>query len=230
MAYEDFQTFTLFDEDDPDSITVDSATKVSWVNFDSRDLTGYLYKDYNAGHFSGDFNHQFEIQFANVANLCIAVHWGLWNIIGDFRAVVDASEDGCAFRVKDDTENLELFLIEDGATSSDDWSQPGPQPSTTYYVTVDRDDDGGVNNTGQYVAYIRTGSHAGVLRDTLTKDAAAGEQNDYRYLYAVASVDSNAAKGPLDGYTENLDLNEAVAAAPTAALYGPLMGPMGGPI
>ncbi len=59
------------------------------------------------------------------------------------------------------------------------------------------------------MAYIRTGSHAGVLKDTLTIDAAAGEQNDYQYGYCVATRDDSANTNVRNGFTQNLDLQEA---------------------
>ena len=46
-------------------VTVESATKVSWVNLRSRADTAYIYKDKGAGHFDDDFNHKFLIWFDN---------------------------------------------------------------------------------------------------------------------------------------------------------------------
>ncbi len=218
-GYEDFNTFTLVDDHAPDRVTVDSATKVSVASGRSRDRTFILYIDKNAVHFNSDFTHQFEIQFDNAGNTCTLLYWMLANIIGDRFDVQGGSEDAVWFQEDDDTENLGLFVCEDGTPSSDKWLTPGPQPATTYFITITYDRDGGVNNTGQYVAYIRTGSHAGVLKDTLTKDCSVGEQNDFRYLYAVASRDDENNNRTVDGFTENMDLNEVVGLSIPIADY-----------
>lgn len=209
-GYEDFTTFTEVDEGG--NITIDSATKVSWSGLLSRDKTGYVYKDYTANHFDGDFTHQFEIQFSNVGDAQVGIFWMLASSVGDLVDIMTANEDACAFYVYDNAESLNLRFYEAGsAADQDSWIAHGPQASTTYYVNVTRDDDGGADSTGQLVFYIRTGSHVGVLQDTLTVDASAGEQNDYQYGYVCATYDDSGNANTTDGFTQNLDLNETAA-------------------
>lgn len=205
MAYEDFTTYT---EVDPgNDITVDSSTKVSWVDLQARDITAHLYKDKGIDYFSGDFTHKFEVQFSNVANITQMAFWALANSVGDIEDWKSANEDAHMFNIYDDTENLDLYILENGATVYDRWAAPGPLASTTYFIEIVRDDDGGANNTGRLTAYIRTGSHTGTLQDTLVVDCSAGEQNDFRYLYAVQTRDT-ANPGGVDGFTQNLDIGE----------------------
>lgn len=215
MAYEDFTTYTEFDESG--DITVDSATKVSWVNLKSIQDTGYLYKDKGVNHFSADFTHKFEIQFSNVTDTAVLFNWMLANAIGDWRDLYVADEDFYAFGVYYANENLQMRIIEGGVITDDDtWLTPGPQASTTYYIEMVRDDDGGVNSTGRLTAYIRTGSHSGVLQDTLVVDCSVGKQNDYRYLYAMATDDSGSGTSSIDGFTQNLDIGEATTTSTTS--------------
>lgn len=209
MAYEDFTTYTEFDEGS--DITVDSATKVSWLALETRRNTGYVYKDKGVNHFNGDFTHKFEMQFSNVGDTAHVSYWLLANAIGDFEALRVAGEDFYAFRLYDSTEELYLSIYENGSVTNDGWAPPGPQASTTYYIEIVRDDDGGANNTGRLTAYIRTGSHSGALQDTLVVDCAAGEQNDFRYLYCASTRDSSGLPGGTTGFTQNLDIGEVSA-------------------
>ena len=203
MGYENFTTYT---EVDPgNDITVDSATKVSWVDFRTRVDTAYLYKDKGLNHFNGDFNHKFEIQ--DVAGYrSLGCHWALTKSVKDYEAIVVANEDGLFFFNYNDSYNLYLRIVENGSLLSDVWA--GNLASTTYFIEIVRDDDGGANNTGRLTAYIRTGSHTGVLKDTLVIDSSAGEQNDFQYVFAVTSADNNDNLNTSDGYTENLDIGE----------------------
>lgn len=211
MAYENFTTYTEFDEDS--DITVDSATKVSWDTFNSRRSEAYLYKDKGVNHFSGDFIHKFEAYFSRADEFCQAAFWMISNTAGDFQSLLESGGDGVLFAHQNDTENLDIYLVENGAVpTQDSWASPGPQLSTLYFIEIVRDDDGGANNTGRYTVYIRTGSHAGALQDTLTIDCSAGEQNDFRYIFGMAGRhDSSINNGTSTGYTQNLDIGEAPA-------------------
>ena len=218
MSYEDFTTYTEFDEGN--DVTVDSATKVSWVDLLTRIHTAYLYKDKGVNHFSGDFVHKFEIFFSAVGSTQMPVHWMLANSVGDLGDIIAANEDAHTLFVYTDTENIYLRIFENGSIADDDkWAPPGPQASTLYFIEVVRDDDGGANSTGRLTAYIRTGSHTGVLQDTLVADCSAGEQNDFRYLYAVATNETGGLALTADGFTQNLDIGE-VAAGWTGKING----------
>ena len=204
MAYEDFTTFT--ESDEGSDVTVENATKVSWINLRTKDQTAYLYKDKGVNHFAGDFTHKFEIQFSNVGDQQTCTYWMLSNIIGDRYQLPTQNEDGYTFVLYDDIEQIAVGIYEGGAYTSDSWAPPGPQSSTVYFIEIVRDDDGGANNTGRLTTYIRTGSHTGALQDTLIVDASAGEQNDFRYIYALATYDHSADTTDTDGFTQNLDL------------------------
>lgn len=208
MAYEDFTAYTEVDEGD--NITI-IANSIYW-DTPTRNLTGYIYKDKGIDHFDGDFTHKFRIYFAGLWNAALACHWMLSNTIGDQYALSTGSADGYTFYSYDNTERLYLRIWEDGIFTEDIWPAHGPQPGTWYYIEIVRDDDGGANNTGRLTSYIRTGSHTGALQDTLVVDSSAGEQNDFRYIYGMATYnDGIASPGWHQGYTQNLDLGEVPA-------------------
>lgn len=205
--YEDFTSYTEVDEGN--DVTVDSATKVSWAALYSRAETAYLYKDKGAAHFDGDFTHKFETYTSELKNTSLNVHWMLANIIGDSASVIVGNEDALQLFVYSAQFNgisgFYLRIYEGGTPITDIWA--GGSLSVLYFIEIVRDDDGGANNTGRITAYIRTGSHSGALQDTLVVDCSVGEQNDFRYMYGMATQDDGAGVVS-GGYTQNLDVGE----------------------
>jgi hypothetical protein len=95
-----------------------------------------------------------------------------------------------------------------------------------HYIRIVRDDDGGVNGTGQLKAYIATcdyDDNGGALEDTLVLDCGAGEQNDFRYIYAMATYNDVTPNYTIDGGIANLNLEETVN-IPIAMHYRKLAG------
>ena len=199
--------------DDDNRITVDEIFhRVSWTDLDG-DVTGYVYCDKGANHFGGDFEHKFEMQFYNCENYSLTAYWLLANDIMDFYAMTDGGKDAHFLYEYDDNEWLYFGSCENGVRQQDGWVPPGPLPSTTYFITITRDDDGGANNTGQLTCLICTGNYSdlgGTLKDTLVQDCAAGKQNDFQYVYAVSSWNAGNADRNADGFTQNLELGDVV--------------------
>jgi len=208
--YEDFTTFTEVDEQP--ALTVDSTHKVSCLNYNGVQNTGYFYKDYGVNHFNGDFVHRFEAYIS----ACTEAQslYTLQNIVGDWLNNYGSpwSQDALSIFFQKDylgTYRIIGELIENGAYAVEDDSV-ALSLSTLYYITVVRDDDGGANSTGRITVYIRTGSHSGVLVDTLQFDCSAGEQNNYRYINILSSLDVGYGDASNTGYVQNLALNEIV--------------------
>lgn len=205
MAYEDFTTYDETDEGD--NVTV-AQNKVSWEDL-ARDETSHVSSDKGVNHFGGDFEHLFECQYSGANGWEIHSYWAIANVQQNMKEIDDAGGDYQAFT--NANEEFKLKVIENGGTSDDTWADP--VSGTTYYITLARDDDGGANNTGQLTAEIRITSHSGELKATLTVDCAAGEQNDFRYVFGLMSYDDGEGSAWADGYTENLDLQEAAPPA-----------------
>lgn len=205
---QNFNNYTEYDEGN--DVTVESATKVSWVNLRSRYDTAYLYKNFGTAIFNGDFTHKFEMGFSNVGNSAMLLNYMLCSYLGDFKGLIDAGGDAVYVQLYDDTENIYAGFLEAGVANNDGWLQPGPQASTNYFITVVRDDDGGDNGTGLLTVHICTGNYYGLSgyseEDELTIHASAGEQNDYQSAFALATYDDNGTTNTCDGYTQNLNL------------------------
>lgn len=201
--FEDFSTYTEVDE--KSTITVTAST-VSWVTLDL-DSTSYVYDDKGVDHFAGDFSHQFEVVVDNVINASSRVYsYVVSNSIGSYDQIAGANESLIGFY----SVGTPAFVLEThkgGSSSTFDTSITLTE-GVRYFVTIDRDDDAGANNTGLFTATIRTGSHTGSVFDTLTVDNQTANQKDYRYIYGVCSNDIGNTARKQDGETKNLNLNE----------------------
>jgi len=205
------EDFTDYIEVDPGTtITVDTDT-VSWNDLETRGSSSYVYKDKGASHFDGDFEHKFKCQFSDGHNLNQAAFWMMANAVGDIKALRDADEDFLCFfyYLSSEVNYLYLQIYENGEQAvSANWD--AAVASTTYYVRLPRDDDGGANSTGQIKAYIATTNYdneGGDLKVELTVDCSVGEQNDFQHIYVLNTYNS-ASASTCDGFTEELNLQE----------------------
>jgi len=223
MALQNFTTYTEVDSRGEVVVTESKAD----ATLARRSAPGsYIIKDYGVDFFDGDYTHVFEVYFdSGSGNLGVCMSYALSNVVGGYDDVF-----GAAGEDKDQV-GLDLFhhagiakfrldKVEDGGG---DWETFEGNFDTLYFVTFDRDDDGGANNTGRYTVYIRTGSHAGPLVDTLLLDAGAGEQNDFRYVYAWQSWGTGGS-GQISMYTQNLNLGIDVPSIISSILRSSIFG------
>ena len=184
-VYEDYTDISWIELDPNSSIDVTDNTLT--ITDITKNEEAYIYKDYGANYFNGDFEHQFEINVpgSGVGAPTVGV-WGMGNSINDFRGRDDSS-DGISIQAKGLNEtdyDLSMSLEFQGTSNS-------VQPllyNTTYYCTVTRDHDGGVNNTGEYVLTVYSdSSRTNVVSNIVTIDAYAGQQKEFQYLYACGA-------------------------------------------
>lgn len=204
MAFEDF--LADYTEGGAEGDVTIAQYKISWNDLD-RDEYEYVYKDKGAAHFSGDFEHLFEIQFSDRANSPAIGFHGVSSAAKDMKALVVDDED--AQLVEHYSAQIKVLLIENG--TDDESPHYTGSDSTTYYCTFERDDDGGGTSDGLLTLEIRTGSHTGNLEDTVTIDCTA--QLDHRYCLACISWRDNNSNYSADGFIENLDLQEGAPPA-----------------
>ncbi len=212
MANENFLPPNYTEEDPTGAIAVDTNI-ITMTLLDNQ--IAYVYKDANINHFSEDFTHQFEGR----ADFTVDTSWWfpylLSNSISEFRAIqTDGNGVAVGPRFRRDVgvgQQIIQFILEDPATVSD--VMPNAVAGTLYFFTIDRDDDAGVNSKGLYTLYVRTGSHTGTLVDTLVLSVSAGGSKiDFRYVYGVCAINQSGFPNGLSGISQNLNLNEAVAA------------------
>lgn len=221
MAYEDW---TIFTEQDPGStITIASGTQINCNSIDTRNTDSLVYYDYGASFFNGDFIHKFRVYATSSSGSTpyFAV-WGLANTVDDFQGIDDASGDYQSV-VLVGTSYLQLRICENGSVSL---QNVGIGASTMYYVTVERDDDGGVNSTGQLTLRVCTGNYYGesgyseLAGSPVTVDCAAGEQNDFQYLHSVATFNTGDTGRTIVASVYDLDIGTAEEEVANAIVLG----------
>ena len=207
MASEDFTTYT---EIDPNSKITKTSSKVLWDDL-SRNEEAYVYKEMGYRFFNKDFTHKLKIQFSDCGNgyTIRVTHWALSENVDDEKAWMDYFYNAVILFVYDYTWNIYLRIYDEGSPTSDIWS--GAQESTTYYITITRDRDGGISNSGRYTAYICTNGYygeGGNLEDTLQVDSQAAVPVDWHFIFACNTYNDGELPS-CDGFTEDLDLGLA---------------------
>jgi hypothetical protein len=143
------------------------------------------------------------VQFSNVTGNGFPIYWQLSNVVKDLKAMTTANDDYMVFNFY--PTNFFIRIGESGGEITDSTSGAYvPVAATTYFVTMTYDKSGGAGGFGQLKAYIRTGSHSGTLRDTLSLDRTEAHVS-WRYIYAGNTYDDNNGTS-VDGFTQNLDL------------------------
>jgi len=190
---------------DDDYTEVDTTGRLtvadSSITFDDiqNDEDSWVYKDFGADYFSGDFTvrFQWELTFQNSNGRLVLASF--LNETGGTRSVIDdpddEDDDGLYLYIRLSggiTRNFRIATIEDGSSSEQTGASEYAE-DTTFYVTLTRDDDGGANSTGQVTAYLCTTAYctSGVnLVTSVSIDCSTGEQNDFRYFYAIDSYNA----------------------------------------
>lgn len=225
MAYEDFTTYT---EADPNNhITTITATKVDNVGINQAE-TCYLSKDKGVDFFGSDFTHLVEIFDEDTDTIYGPCgRYVLTNTVTDMNTMIVNDGEYVALDIEANASKIQQIYLMLGGNGGGYQGDNGSFTWTTlYFVTIDRDYNGGTNNTGRYTAYVRTGSHAGALIDTLVLDARAGAQMDLRYVLTAQSYNGVNAGYISTGYTQNLDLglDVGVEVTPLDSVWGLLSG------
>ncbi len=187
-----FENFTTYAETDPGADIAVAANTITWTALDVRNTDSWVVRDFGAGHFSSDFTHTFKVRVTAFAGTSpFAAVWALANSVNDLWAIDDAGGDYQSILLVNSggTYGLQLRVCENGTVGL---ATVNIAAATTYFVTIERDDDGEANGTGQLTLRVYTGNYYGqagaVEVGTVTRDCAADEQNDFQYLYATCTL------------------------------------------
>lgn len=206
--YEDFQND--YTEVDGGSVTYTrTTTRCTWATL-SRNEHSWVYYDFGANHFSGDFEFWFEIY------IDASTGHGSWGGIIALTNDLDAEDDIVAANGNtqfaawyDSTvsgNNVFTYEIDGG----DEYAETGWHPNldTLYYCTLTRDDDGG---TGSGLLLLQ--AYASAADRTADDNELTGysgislkNQIDYRYLLVGWARDDGKYEETWDGYIENLEI------------------------
>jgi len=219
-AREDFTTYT---ETDPGADIAKTANTITLTNFDGRNTDSCVYYDYGVNYFSADFTHQFSFVRDSYTGVLGHYMWMMANAVDDAQGIDTANGDFIG--VKCVSNDLQLAICENGTLRTTQYNNF--LDDVRYYVTVNRDDDAGAASTGRMTVTVCTGNYSGGYRSTvmstLTLDCSAGEQNDFRYLYAVNSSNDATAGTVVTGTIDHMEL--APEAEPLGAQYAAYVDP-----
>jgi len=223
MADQDFTTYT---ENDPSNrIRNITASKLELEDHTGSEET-YLYKDMGAAHFDGDFIHHATVDQHGSSSYPRAGIFGVANAIGSQATIDTAASDFLVFDIVRSNFQTRLTECDGGTLYSSAWTS-AISINNTEFVELERDEAVGTYGT----LYIRVYDDATKTTLDASGSLALHSKKDYRYHYAILGLASGTTSS-IDGYVENLSLNEAAAAVPSPRtnLQGPLFGPLGGPI
>jgi len=197
----------LWTETDPGADITVTTNRVTWTAM-PKNVTSYVVRDMGTGHFSGDFTHKFQAYI----DASDAGGWVLPWVVANFTDSAYLHE-GTSQETDDyigvyfyGTGEARLRLCQDGVATA---NYLAVTLDTLYYITVVRDDDAGANATGRVTWHVHTGDYhpSGTHVGEGYLDCGVGEQNDFRYVYAVDSW-NNSSSAVQTGYTQNMDLGE----------------------
>ncbi len=196
------ENFTTYTEEDPNTHITVTASRVTVTGL-LRNENAYVYKDKTASYFDGDFEHLITAYMTAGTSGGQNVIWGLANFIGsysdttkpDMLSVLIYHAGGTTYR-----------LILQESMLGTKWSATYDiSLDTPYYLKIKRDES--VGTYGTIYSYIYSDSARTNLLQTLT--LTLHEKEDFRYIYAGQSMNTAQAFS-ISGYSENLDLQEAV--------------------
>lgn len=194
-VYEDF--IDDYTETDGGSDLTVSQRTIDWAAM-PWNVDNEVFRDFGVDYFVGDFNIRYEYQI-DVDN---GSYMGAFIIANEPENSGYWNSNIPYIRMYWSTATTSLWLNTKSVSGENSDTAIAMTLGTRYYITVDRDDDGGTG-TGVVVATIRTGSHTGTVFDTLTSNC--DDQIDFRYLLACTSHNAGGAQTS-DGSVHNYEI------------------------
>jgi len=192
MAVEDFTTYTLASAGGTIGVTSTRATATSFM---SRNATGYVQGDKGANHFNGNFSHLLTVDLTSPASGAVWAQWILSNLTGDLFTQISGG-DSLSIYFFDSGPTLTLRSNQSGVDLIDTFALSN---STIYYLTIAR--AGTIFRCDVYSDSGRT-----TLVHTLTVTSATAIS--YRYITVASGYNDGGNANTMNGYVENLDLQE----------------------
>jgi len=197
------ENLTGFTEEDAGGYLAETATRCTFTALTS-DADTYLYKDYTASYFSGDFTHDFELYINSGGVSETNVYpYTMSNDLDDITGLYNADKSYYTVTVRTQTNAFDLYLSEvDSGTDYNDMTTLNR--NTLYYIRIKRNET--VGTYGTIYLYVYTSSadrtaNTNII-DTLTVTLHTSKK-DFRYIMLCASenIGSSSVKS---GYVENL--------------------------
>lgn len=195
MAFENFTTYTEFDE--KGSVSV-AANRID-IDTLTRDEIARVFKDFGVDFFDGDFEHRTHYNMSFVGNpASVVFHWQLANVVKDGFAMQSANDDYLALRFLG--QNIRLVEFDNSTLYEDIFAI---SLDTDYYTRIIRDES--IGTYGTLSCLIYSDAERTTLVDTLSVTLHTSKK-DFRYLYAVNTLDTGSVEPGITAFFENYDL------------------------
>lgn len=187
----------VYTEVDPSSHITLGTNDVTWASLVDTEVA-YVYKDFTAGYFAGDFEHQLQFRVNAESGTECPYFWGMSNSV-ECLGANGVGDHGLSLWWNNNT--LTLSECNNSGTWNSD-TCPGLVIGTDYYARICRRE--GEGTYGKLYCYLYSDPEYTALIDTLV--VTLTEKADFRYLFAFSAKGS--AGGTSSGYCKNLTLDE----------------------
>jgi hypothetical protein len=194
MANQAYLTYTEVDAASRLTVAANTLTIAALDN----DENAYLYKDFTASYFSGDFGHVVKANFSAKTGTPFLCIWAMANAITNIGAQV-TTPTGIGLAVYFNGTHIVLAEMTVGTTYS---TSIAVSLSTDYYIRITRDES--VGTYGTLYCHIYTDSQFMNLVDSMT--LTLHSKTDFQYLYAMSSQTGGAGSTSVTATIEDLQL------------------------
>lgn len=193
---EDFTTYTKVD---PNGRLAVTAAQITFTAL-TRNESAYVYKDYTANHFNGNYSFSVDTQFTtNTAGTTSGASiWALSNSVGDRKSITNAAGDEHAVYLAYNNGAPVLNIVEVVGGVAVYGSQFGISLGTTYYLTISRNT--AVGTYGTLYCYVYSDSARTTLLGTITYTLTASKS--FRYAYGVQTY-NDGVTASLSGFAKS---------------------------
>jgi len=211
----DNEDFTTYTELDPGADITVAASKLTFVDLDSRNTDSWVYKDMGVDYYSGDFEHLMEGETGSGStdDDCFGIYWAMSNSVDDILGIDNASGDVLYTffhpNAAGNGPNYVYLREVDGGTSYSTVIVSLSE-DTTYYLKVKRDE--AVGTYGTIYVYVYSDSARTNLVDSVSLTLNTSKK-DYRYIYGTNTYNDGTTGSQYDGFVQNFDIGETYATA-----------------
>ncbi len=196
LAFAATEDFTAYTEVDSDSDITVTSSKID-VSSMRKSANSSVYKDYTASYF-GEFSHNIDAYITSCSvQYCYGGIWNVSNTAAATYADQSSGIDGYGLAVRRVSSTYEFYFYKHEGSSDSDTSSIGLSLSTSYYLTIARDDS-------TITVKVYSDSERTTLLDTLAVDYDGAT---FQYLSAVHSMDL-AGTESVTYYVENLEFTD----------------------
>jgi len=198
MATEDYTTYT---ESDPSGELTVVAAKIDWADV-RRDEGVWVYDDFGAAYFSGDFTHEVECELSADGGTGWSAIWGMANAIDTFDSIADIDHFNVSIEGNSGSPFIGLRERDSSTNYSDNY---GISLGVRYYLSIERNE--AVGTYGTIYCKIYSDSGRTTLLDTLSVTLHTSKK-DFQYLYGYNCLNTGdaAAARTQTGFVQNLEL------------------------